>query len=452
MPLLLSSIHDDDGSALTATLANPTMPDMAKDLIGITRTKFLWSGCCYERISLRNYDVFPHDVRLDIHFEADFKDLFEVRGTVRGVSPQIAGCRVTTEGFVFEYTELDRVCRTTEVTFRPFPDEVSSGRARFELPLPAGGTTSLATRVRCADQKSAPDDSGIVTAYRAKRRDTQRKSQAIATVASNNVVFNKLISRCTSDVYTLLARTPHGLYPHAGIPWYSTVFGRDGIITALFMLWVDPAIARGVLLHLAATQANSVDPLSDAEPGKIVHEQRRCEMANTGEVPFGSYYGTVDATPLFVVLAGAYWRRTGDRATIRKIWPNVQAALGWCEHHGDRDGDGFVAYHRRTPTGLVNQGWKDSHDAVFHDDGRTANGPIALVEVQAYVHQAYEQGAKLADCWAMTRRQNATAHAPMHSSSSSMIDFGTTRLAPTSWHLTARSALVVSPRRMRAMC
>ncbi len=397
VPLLLSSIHDDDGSALTATLANPTMPDMAKDLIGITRTKFLWSGCCHERISLRNYDVHQHNVRLDVLFEADFKDLFEVRGTARALSPHPAVCRTTIDGFVFEYTGLDEVCRKTEIAFRPHPDKITPGRARFDLTLPAGGTTSLVTRVRCADDKSRPDDSRIVTAYRAKRRDAQRKSQGIATVASTNGVFNKLISRCTSDVYTLLARTPHGLYPHAGIPWYSTVFGRDGIITALFMLWVDPTIARGVLLHLAATQATRVDPLSDAEPGKIVHEQRLCEMANTGEVPFGSYYGTVDATPLFVVLAGAYWRRTGDRATIRQIWPNVQAALGWCEHHGDRDGEGFVAYHRRTPTGLVNQGWKDSHDAVFHDDGRTAHGPIALVEVQAYVHQAYGQGAKLAE-------------------------------------------------------
>jgi glycogen debranching enzyme len=397
VPLLLSSTHDDDGSALTATLANPTMPDIAKGLIGITRTKFLWSGCCYERISLRNYDVSPHDVRLDIQFEADFKDLFEVRGTARGVSPQEVGCRVTTEGFVFEYTGLDRVCRSTEVTFRPLPHMVSSGRAHFDLRLPAGGATSVVTRVRCADENSMSEDIRIVTAYRAKRRDAQRKSHGIATVASSNSVFNKLISRCTSDVYTLLARTPLGLYPHAGIPWYSTVFGRDGIITALFMLWVDPTIALGVLRYLAATQATSVDPLSDAEPGKIVHEQRRCEMANTGEVPFGSYYGTVDATPLFVILAGAYWRRTGDRATIRQIWPNIQAALGWCELHGDRDGDGFVAYNRCTPTGLVNQGWKDSHDAVFHNDGRIAGGSIALVEVQAYVHQAYEQGAKLGE-------------------------------------------------------
>lgn len=397
IPLLLSSVHDDDGSALTATLANPTMPDMANNLIGITRTKFLWSALCFERISLRNYDITSHRVQLDMLFEADFKDLFEVRGAKRDVTSEKSGCRVTPQGFDFEYTGLDRVSRTAEVTFRPLPHLVSAGRARFDLLLPAGGTTSLVTRVRCADETSLPDNIQIVTAYRAKRRDAQRKSQGIANVASSNTIFNTLISRCTSDVYTLLARTPHGLYPHAGIPWYSTVFGRDGIITALFMLWVDPTIAQGVLLHLAATQATTTDPHSDAEPGKIVHEQRRCEMANTGEVPFGNYYGTVDATPLFVVLAGAFWRRTGDRATIQQIWPNIEAALGWCERNGDRDEDGFVAYHRRTPTGLVNQGWKDSHDAVFHSDGHTAGGSIALVEVQAYVHQAYEQGVKLAE-------------------------------------------------------
>lgn len=395
VPLLLSSIHDDDGSALTANLANPTMPNIAKDVIGIMRTKFLWSGCCHERISLRNYDVREHTLRVDLYFEADFKDLFEIRGTARAVSASPSVCCDAPDGFSFEYTGLDRVARRTEVTFRPIPDQVSPGRAAFHVTLPAGGTTSLVTRVRCADETS--DLSNIATAYRAKRRDSQRKSEGIATVASTNDVFNKLMSRCTSDVYTLLARTPHGLYPHAGIPWYSTIFGRDGIITALFMLWVDPSIARGVLRYLAFTQATGTDAASDAEPGKVVHEQRRCEMANTGEVPFASYYGTVDATPLFVMLAGEYWRRTGDAATIRDIWPNILAALGWCERQADRDDDGFVAYHRRTPTGLANQGWKDSHDAVFHLDGRAAQGPIALVEVQAYVFEAYRHGAILAD-------------------------------------------------------
>ncbi len=395
VPLLLSSIHDDDGSALTANLANPTMPDITKDVIGITRTKFLWAGCCHERISLRNYDVRSHAVHIDLHFEADFKDVFEVRGTARSVAVAPSVCQVLSNGLAFEYTGLDGIARRTDVTFLPQPSHMTPGRAGFDISLPAGGTTSLVTRVRCADEAS--DDSGIVTAYRAKRREAQRKSEGIATVASSNDVFNRLMSRCTSDVYALLARTPQGVYPHAGIPWYSTVFGRDGIITALFMLWVDPSIARGVLRYLSVTQATTTDASSDAEPGKIVHEERRCEMANTGEVPFGRYYGTVDATPLFVMLAGEYWRRTGDKTTIEDIWPNIKAALSWCEYHADLDADGFVAYHRRTPAGLVNQGWKDSHDAVFHSDGRMAQGPIALVEVQAYVHQAYRCGAILAD-------------------------------------------------------
>lgn len=396
-PLLLSSIHDDDGTALTATLANPAMAGMPKDLIGITRTKFLWLGCCHERLSLRNYDVHEQHVSLNIAFAANFDDLFEVRGAVRSVRPPPSACRTDGHTIVFTYTGLDNVARSTEVSFKPAPAEIVDGHAKFLVVLPSGGTTSVVTRVRCSDETSAIVDTGIVTAYRAKRREARRKTAHVATVVSNNEVFNNLMCRCTSDVYMLLARTEHGHYPHAGIPWYSTVFGRDGILTALFMLWADPAIAKGVLLHLAATQATVHDPLSDAEPGKILHEQRHCEMANTGEVPFGRYYGTVDATPLFVVLAGEYWHRTGDLATLRLIWPNIKACLSWCQHEGDRDGDGFVEYHRQTPEGLANQGWKDSHDAVFHANGHTAEGPIALVEVQSYVYQAYVHGSRLAE-------------------------------------------------------
>lgn len=396
-PLLVSSMHDDDGSALTATLANPTSDGIAKDLIGITRTKFIWSGCCYERLSLRNYDVSEHRFPIDILFQADFKDLFEVRGTQRAVARPCSACRIDQDGIVFEYVGLDNISRKTRVTFRPEPELLSAaGRASFKVTLPPGGTTSIVTRVQCMDTTSPASDMSIVAAYRARRRDVHRKTGHMATVVSNNAVFNDLMCRCTSDVYMLLARTPRGYYPHAGIPWYSTVFGRDGILTALFTLWVDPAIAKGVLLLLAATQARDHDPASDAAPGKILHELRQCEMANTAEIPFGRYYGTVDATPLFVVLAGEYLRRTGDHATIREIWPNIQAALAWCERDGDRDGDGFVEYYRATPEGLANQGWKDSHDAIFHADGRMAEGPIALVEVQAYVHQAYLSGSCIA--------------------------------------------------------
>ena len=218
----------------------------------------------------------------------------------------------------------------------------------------------------------------------------------VAVLATSNEPFNHWISRSQADLEMLTSQTPHGRYPYAGIPWFSAPFGRDGIIAALQCLWLNPELARGVLGFLAATQATDFDSSSDAEPGKILHEARQGEMAVLGEVPFHRYYGSVDATPLFVMLVVAYWDRTGDLEFLSALWPHVRAALSWMRDHGDRDGDGFIEYARHTEAGLLNQGWKDSSDSIFHADGRLAEPPIALVEVQAYAYAAWSGAARLA--------------------------------------------------------
>lgn len=231
---------------------------------------------------------------------------------------------------------------------------------------------------------------------REARRALRQSSSRAASVSTSNEIFNEAVRRSVSDLYMLITDTPEGPYPYAGIPWFSTVFGRDALTTAMETLWLDPAIARGVLRHLAVHQATAIDPAADAEPGKILHEARRGEMAELGEVPFRRYYGSIDATPLFIMLAGAYLQRTGDIDSLRALWPNIEAALDWIVADGDRDGDGFVEYGRQTAEGLINQGWKDSHDSVFHADGQMARGPIALVEVQAYVYGAWRAAAEIA--------------------------------------------------------
>lgn len=400
-PLLLSSAVHEDKAALSVELTNPDLrigdEKLPRDTIFLHRTKFLWRAICYERINIRNYGAVRRRLRIDLLFDADFHDMFEVRGT-RRLRRGTSTVEVTAPDRVaFRYVGLDFIERSTIVEMSPTPVAIDAHRMTADVELGPYEQSSLFLTISCRDAAvGAERPMNFLAAYRDTRRARRAATARIATVSSSSTLFDATLGRALSDVYTLVTRGEFGPYPYAGIPWFNTVFGRDGIITAMMMLWVDPEIACGVLRTLAATQAQAIDPEADAQPGKILHELRHGEMARVREVPFGRYYGTIDATPLFVMLAGLYLRRTGDIATIESIWPNICAALRWMDEYGDRDGDGFIEYARARESGLANQGWKDSHDAIFHADGSDPVGPIALCEVQAYAYAAKLQAAAIA--------------------------------------------------------
>jgi glycogen debranching enzyme/glycosyltransferase involved in cell wall biosynthesis len=402
-PMLLSSTIRDDNTMLTCDLTNPDLYDdqgqmtVPNDLIHLRRSRFLWQSSCLERLTVRNFDERPQRLSLTIGFAADFKDLFEVRGAHRQQCGELHPVQINEHEVLLSYTGLDQKTRCTRLRFDPAPVYLDHEQARFELELNAGESRSLFIDINCGEPvPSLSVRHAFFSSVRDLRRELRTFSSRAASIETSNTVFNEAIRRSVSDLYMLTTKTPEGLYPYAGIPWFSTVFGRDALITAWEMLWLDPGIAKGVLRHLAANQATTVDPVADAEPGKILHEVRRGEMAELGEVPFRRYYGSIDSTPLFVFLAGAYLERTDDLATIRELWPNIEAALTWIDEYGDRDGDGFIEYGRQTKEGLLNQGWKDSHDSVSHADGRLAQGPVAIVEVQAYVYGAWKAARYMA--------------------------------------------------------
>ncbi|HEX3350683.1 MAG TPA: amylo-alpha-1,6-glucosidase [Acetobacteraceae bacterium] len=401
-PMLLSSTMRDDNATLTCDLTSPDMTSVDgeivdRNLVHLRRTKFVFDGSCFERIAARNFGERPQRIPLEFRFAADFADLFEVRGRKRPRRGEIHPPRVGKDSVLLAYTGLDDLRRTTLLRFFPVPQALEPDRAVFVLELPPGGRCVVHLDITCdSEDIGRPPLVRFYVGLRDARRALHSSSGRAAAIATDNDVFNETVRRSVADLYMLATETAHGPYPYAGIPWFSTAFGRDALVTALMMLWMDPAMARGVLGFLAANQATAVDAVADAEPGKILHELRHGEMAELGEVPYRRYYGSVDSTPLFVMLAGAYFERTGDILAMRQLWPNILAALDWIDAFGDRDGDGFVEYFRRTSKGLANQGWKDSYDAVFHADGGTAVAPIALCEVQAYVYAARLAAAGIA--------------------------------------------------------
>jgi glycogen debranching enzyme len=401
-PVLLGSTVRDDNDQLIVTLTNPDLfidgaLHLPANSIHIARKSFLHNSVLYVELHIENYSFQAIEPLLSLHFAADFKDIYEVRGmprTRRGAnSPSI----VSADSVAFEYLGLDGETRKTSLQFSPAPQNISENHASFVAALSPRQCLTITVQAACT--RSLRAVSRVLRLEHARsvvQAEIGTDKSSLCQLRSRNGQFNAWVDRSTADLHMMITVLPTGTYPYAGIPWFNTPFGRDGLVTAWECLWLRPELAKGVLRYLASTQATEIIPEQDAEPGKILHETRSGEMAAMGEMPFRLYYGSVDSTPLFVALAGAYFARTGDRALIEEIWDNVTAALEWMVRFGDKDQDGFLEYERHSKDGLIHQGWKDADDAVFHADGSLAMGAIAMAEVQGYAYAAWNSAADLA--------------------------------------------------------
>ncbi|MFU8805390.1 MAG: glycogen debranching N-terminal domain-containing protein, partial [Bradymonadaceae bacterium] len=379
-PLLLSSTVKEDNALMTVDLTNPDLEfgdkQVSSDTIHILRSKFLMDDACHEEISLKNYGEEPLRFPLRLSFGADFADIFELRGVPRHTRGTISPPHVGRNRVRFLYFGTDGLVRQTTLSFSPVPATLEADYALFDIQLAPGWEIKLEFNIITSIRKQedvAPqerieevDHAELIihhdksvdysTALHKLTTQSEIARSQICEVHTNNDLFNHWVARSSADLYMLTTQTEYGPYPYAGTPWYSTVFGRDGLITAYQCLWILPEMARGVLAFLAAHQATEVNDEQDAEPGKIVHEMRQSEMALIKTVPFRYYYGSIDSTLLFIMLAGAYYERTGDLEFIEELWPHLEAAVAWIEEYGDRNGDGYVEYDRRTAEGLAQQG------------------------------------------------------------------------------------------------
>lgn len=408
-PFLLNSVIKDDNSLFVVHLTNPDVYQRGQILIPrgtlhITRTKRLQQSLCYETLRFINYGLSSVDVHFSIEFDADFADLFEVRGMTRERRGVRSVGKIDLDQLWFDYEGLDGVLRRTHIQCAPAPSQLIASGATFIDHLEPKEEREFFLTYGCEVNGSVAADATHSQAHPGIAAELETFRAQDCQIRTSNTQFNEWLVRSSSDLHMMFTATPFGFYPYAGVPWFSTPFGRDGIITALEYLWVNPAIGRGVLGYLAALQAKQRDPARDAEPGKILHERRKGEMAALREIPFDLYYGSVDATPLFVMLAGAYFACTYDLPFIKSIWPHIDFALRWIDNYGDLDGDGFVEYKRHSSMGLIHQGWKDSWDSVSHSDGTLAEGPIALCEVQGYAYAAKVAGASIASALGQTKK------------------------------------------------
>jgi glycogen debranching enzyme len=398
--VLSSSTEKTFVSQIELTTGNITLRDsfdLPENTVHIRREQLLASDILFDRYTFENFNRCPVEFTVELVFNADFVDVFQVRGVARSEHGQYYEPVVETNGIIFSYRGRDDVLRQTVIRMDPTPVDIVRGSARWELRLEPLRKTALEVTVTplVENKETRAKVYEYDTQLHARREAFREFDCASTSFSSSNSIFDNLLRNAMGDFHAL--RIPDGK-EHviaAGIPWFATMFGRDSIIAAYQTLSLNPELAKDTLRVLARHQASEVDDWRDAQPGKILHESREGEMTRCGEMPFGPYYGSVDATPLWLVLLSETFNWTSDEALVREMLPHAYRALDWLDNYGDIDGDGFVEYQRKSPRGLINQGWKDSWDANIHRDGRVASPPIALCEVQGYVYDAKYRMASL---------------------------------------------------------
>jgi glycogen debranching enzyme len=398
--VLSSSTEKTFSAQIELTTGNITLRDsfdLPENTVHIRREQLLASEIFFDRLTFENFNLSPIDFTVELLFDADFVDVFQVRGVARQRHGQYYEPIIRRNQIAFYYRGLDNVLRHTLIKMAPNPAEIRDRAARWNLRLEPLKEVRLEITV-------TPFVEGRVSRAQLYELDPQlrqRRSQFARWEASstrfetNNEVFDEMLKTGIGDFHALQIPDGEQHIIAAGIPWFATIFGRDSIIAAYQSLSLNPQLAIDTLRVLARYQGKETDDWRDEQPGKILHEYRDGEMTRSGEMPFGPYYGSVDATPLFLILLSETFNWTADEQLVEELLPNAYAALQWIDEYGDLDGDGFVEYQRRSPKGLVNQGWKDSWDANMHRDGTVAKTPVALSEVQGYVYDAKFRMASL---------------------------------------------------------
>lgn len=405
-PLVALSGHEGSGAWTFHVLGNPPLASangscIAPHTISVRRDRLVGDGALHELIAVTNFGAGPVHLWLELAFAADFTDIFVVRGIADPPRPTTLPAEL--EGLrrvQLRSRARDGTLQVTSLGFSPPVSRLSGEVARLDIDLDSGErreiAIEIAPRLGPASAGSGDSDRDLGAIMRKREREGREWLESCVQ-AQGDPVLERIIHRSLLDLKLL--RTPlHGghHYIAGGIPWFATLFGRDSALSALEVCGFRAAIAGDTARVLARYQAQRCDAYRDAAPGKIAHELRQGTLARLGEIPQSpAYYGTVDATPLFLILLGDYLAWSGDLELVRELRGNIDAALDWIERFGDSDGDGYLDYRGAYGSGLVNQGWKDSGVAIVNSDGSLATPPIALCEVQGYLYRAWLSAARL---------------------------------------------------------